>query len=124
MDKPTFIAEEIPHGRSGSTIKGAGIWQVLVREFAASNIETAKVNTGDRDFKQVYASISHAIKVVGLSDKIRAVRRNNVSAVYLQRITDAPAGGNGHNGGNGHSAVTVDTDASEKVDAAFKHLEV
>ena len=118
MSKPTFVAEEIPHGRSGSTAKGAGIWQVLVKEFEASGLETAIVNIGDRDFKQAYASISHAIKVVGLSDRVRAVRRNQVGSVYLQRITALPAGGNGSNGKS-----TVDARTSKKVDAAFKALE-
>ena len=94
-ETPTFVAEEIPHGRSGSTIKGAGIWQTLVRDFVASGLPSARVQTGDRDFKQVYASLAHAIKVLELRDSIRAVRRNAVEAVYLQRIP--------HNGnGNGH----------------------
>jgi hypothetical protein len=93
MDKPTFVEAEIPHGRSGSTVKGAGIWQVLVREFNDSGLASAKVATGERNFKQAYASLAHAIKVMGLSDSIRAVRRNQVESVYLQRI---PHNGNGH----------------------------
>ena len=88
MDKPSFVAEEIPHGRSGSTVKGAGIWQTLVKEFAESGIESARVNIGTRDYKQAYASIAHAIKIMELREKVRAVRRNANQAVYLERIED------------------------------------
>ena len=98
MDKPSFVAEEIPHGRSGSTVKGAGIWQTLVKEFMADTVTSAKVNIGDRDYKQAYASIAHAIKVMGLREEVRAVRRNAVASVYLQRISEAErnlAEGNG-----------------------------
>lgn len=92
MDKPSFVAEEIPHGRSGSTVKGAGIWQVLIKEFMESGLQSAKVNIGDRDYKQAYASLAHAIKVMNLREKVRAVRRNAVESVYLQLI---PSNGNG-----------------------------
>ena len=86
MDKPSFVPEEVPFGRSGSTIKGAGIWQTLIKEFLDSNVQSAKVNIGDRDYKQAYASLAHAIKVMELRDTVRAVRRNAMASVYLQRV--------------------------------------
>ena len=89
MDKPSFVADEIPHGRSGSTVKGMGIWQMLVKEFMASDLTSAKVNIGDRDYRQAYASIAHAIKVMDLREEVRAVRRNAVASVYLQRIPES-----------------------------------
>ena len=114
-EKPTFVAEEIPHGRSGSTIKGAGIWQVLVREFDDSGIQSAKVHIGERDYKQAYASLAHAIKVMGLRDSIRAVRRNQVEAVYLQRIP--------HNG-NGHGEETATAAVPDAVAEAINSIEI
>ena len=99
MDTPSFKAEEIPYGRSGSTIKGAGIWQVLINDFLDSGLTSAKVSIGDRDYKQAYASLAHAIKMQDLRGKLRAVRRNSVQSVYLQRISveaKAPKSGNGN----------------------------
>jgi hypothetical protein len=91
MDKLSFVAEPVPHGRSGSTIKGTGIWQILVKEFDESGLQSAKVNIGDHAFKQAYASISHAIKVMGLRGIIRAVRRSPTQSVYLERLSTPSA---------------------------------
>jgi hypothetical protein len=99
---PTFTEAEIPHGRSGSTNKGAGVWQTLALDFEESGIVSAKVNIGEHDFKQAYASLAHAIKTLGLQTKIRAVRRKETGSVYLQRI---PVNGNGN--GNGHGVEPV-----------------
>lgn len=120
MDRPSFVAEEIPHGRSGSTVKGAGIWQILVKDFVKSGLTSAKVNIGERDYKQAYASLAHAIKVMGLREEIRAVRRNAVASVYLQRIPVASettsSGGNGN--GNGHKAEDEPQAATVPVEPA------
>jgi len=87
MEDLSFVAEPIPYGRSGSTVKGEGTWQTLIRQFVESGLPSAKVNTGDRDVKQAYASLAHAIKVLGLRDVVRAVRRKLDAAecVYLER---------------------------------------
>ena len=86
VTKPSFTPEEIPHGRSGSTLKGGGVWQTLLQEFLDSGIKSAKIDTGDRNFKQAYAALAHAIKVANLRDTVRAVRRNAMGSVYLQLI--------------------------------------
>jgi hypothetical protein len=90
MSKLSFAAAEVPFGRSGTTIKGGGVWQILVKEFMESGLTSAKVNIGERDFKQAYASLAHAIKVLELREAVRAVRRNSVGSVYLERL-DIPS---------------------------------
>jgi len=85
---------------------------VLVREFVESDTPSAKVNVGDRDFKQAYASLAHAIKVLGMTDSVRAVRRNAMGAVYLQRIT-----GNGNGGDSGDVALARGSEAVTQVGA-------
>jgi len=111
MANPSFVAEEIPHGRSGSTAKGQGVWQTLVKDFMDSGLSSAKVNVGDRDYKQAYASIAHAVKVLGLRDVVRAVRRNSVESVYLQLI---PASSLEPHNGNGKSFVAGDPPATRQ----------
>lgn len=88
-DELSFVPSKIPYGRSGSTRKGGGIWQLLVKDFLTSGVVSAKVDIGDRNFRQVYASISHAIKVLNLQDAVRVIRRIEGGSVYLQLVEEA-----------------------------------
>jgi hypothetical protein len=91
MDEMSFAEEVVPFGRSGTTEKGGGVWQLLIREFIDSGMSSAKVNFGGRDFKQAYASLAHAIKAMGVRNTVRAVRRTATNSVYLERLDAEPS---------------------------------
>ena len=83
---PSFVAADVPN--KGSTRKGEGMWQLLVKEFISSNLLSARVSVEDRDYKQVYAALAHAIKTLGLKDFVRVTRRLGDQSVYIQIIPE------------------------------------
>ena len=83
----TFIPEEIPESEKGvSSRKGEGVWQLTIKEFLSTHMESVRIDIGERNYKSAYGALSGAIRKMGLHDEVQAVIGNSTEAVYLRRI--------------------------------------
>lgn len=85
--RPSFVEEVVPESKVGNTTRGEGVWQCLIRDFLDSGVDSARIELGGRDFKNVYTSVMNTVRMDGYREKVKVVQRAGTQSVYLKRVS-------------------------------------